>query len=155
MLLEFLCSYTNTHMFVAEFFLNDSLHFILRYTVTANTMIKVTIVTQTRDMIIVVELVIDIIVEEAHSSSLKEAINTGQEDLTLKICDLIFIVGPLATHCCNICTRSSAATCDVPWTCALYVTNFFESAKHWNPPFVIAVFISILHWHCSINNVVM
>ncbi len=52
---------------------------------------KVNIVTPTRDTIIIVALVIVfvigvlvlivVIVEEPHSSSLKEAINTGQEDL--------------------------------------------------------------------------
>ncbi len=87
-------------MFRAEFFLNESLYFILTYTITANIMNKVNIVTPTRDTIIIVALVIVfvigilviivVIVEEPHSSSLKEAINTGQEDLTFKICALIF-----------------------------------------------------------------
>ncbi len=116
--------YTNTHMFRAGFFLNESLHFILTCIIAANIMNEVNIVTPTRDTIIIVALVIVfvigvlviivVIVEEPHSSSLKEAINTGQEDLMHQICALIFIAGFVDTHCCNICTRSSAATSDVP-----------------------------------------
>ncbi len=106
-------------MFGTDLFLNDSLHFILTYTITANTMTIVTIITPTRDTVIMVVLVIVlvimvVIVEEPHSSSAKEIINTGQEDLTFKIFPVILIEGLVDTHCCNICTRSSAAISDVP-----------------------------------------
>ncbi len=109
----------NTHMFGTDLFLNDSLHFILTYTITANTM-TITIITPTRDTVIMVVLVIVlviivvVIVEEPHSSSVKEIINTGQEDSTFKIFPVILIEGLVDTHCCNICTRSSAAISDVP-----------------------------------------
>ena len=169
-------------MFGMDFFMKYPLLLSLRYTIITKAIIKVIKVAQTIQIIIIVvrlisvevllsvtppdapsmtllvsasvtvslNVVID--VEESHSGSLKEAINTEQEDITFKICALIFIEGPLDTHCCNICTNSSAATSEVPWSCALYVTSSGELAKHWNPPFVIAVFISILHWHRCINS---
>ncbi len=106
-------------MFGTDLFLNDSLHFILTYNYCEHNDYIVTIITPTRDMVIMVVLVIVlviivVIVEEPLSSSAKEIINNGQEDSTFKIFHVILIEGVVDTHCCNICTRSSAAISDVP-----------------------------------------
>ncbi len=92
---------------------------------------------------------------KSHFSSLKEAINTGQKDLMLKISALILLKAHWTPIAVILCIKYSAVISDVPWSCALYVTNSCESAKHWNLPLVIVVFVSILHWHCSINNDIM